>query len=405
MISLTSRLTLLVLLLAALGGCSWFPWSGDDDEPEEVKPNPLPGIQQEVDMEVIWSRKVGTGADDRAVKLKPAVVDGRVFAAAADGNVLAVASDTGRVIWKKQIKDFYSRQELANAFTDDLDIITGGVSAGSDLLVVGAGSGQLVAMNQSDGSLAWMTRTSSEVLSPPQIDGDLVVAQSIDGKVEGFDAVDGSSRWVYTMNIPALTLRGTATPIIVDEIVIAAFSSGRIALLDRERGLAGVDLRVAVAQGTSDLERLVDIDGAMQLDGPRLYAASFQGRIVAIDAGSGRIIWAEEASSINGVGTGFGNVYLAAADSTVVAYNGQNGREVWRVDALLHRDITAPVAIGSYIAFTDFEGYAHLMAQSDGRFVGRRKLDGKGVKSGLVSANSRLYAMGDSGTLIALEVR
>ncbi|MDA0979021.1 MAG: outer membrane protein assembly factor BamB [Proteobacteria bacterium] len=401
MISLTSRLTLLVLLLAALGGCSWFPWSGDDDEPEEVKPNPLPGIQQEVDMEVIWSRKV----DDRAVKLRPAVVDGRVFAAAADGNVLAVASDTGRVIWKKQIKDFYSRQELANAFTDDLDIITGGVGAGSDLLVVGAGSGQLVAMNQSDGSLAWMTRTSSEVLSPPQIDGDLVVAQSIDGKVEGFDAVDGSSRWVYTMNIPALTLRGTATPIIVDEIVIAAFSSGRIALLDRERGLAGVDLRVAVAQGTSDLERLVDIDGAMQLDGPRLYAASFQGRIVAIDAGTGRIIWAEEASSINGVGTGFGNVYLAAADSTVVAYNGQNGREVWRVDALLHRDITAPVAIGSYIAFTDFEGYAHLMAQSDGRFVGRRKLDGKGVKSGLVSANSRLYAMGDSGTLIALEVR
>lgn len=397
------RFPLCVLLTTLmLSGCGWF---GGDDEPEEIKPNPLPNINAEVSLDAIWSRKIGKGAEDRAVKLIPAVVGGRIFAAAADGQVMALTTDTGRVIWRQQVKDFYTKEELANAFTKDLDVITGGVGANQELVLIGTAAGQIIAMNQSDGSLAWKADASSEMLAPPQVDRDLVVIQTIDGKVEGLDAIDGSSRWIYTMNTPALTLRGTATPIIFGEIIVSAFANGRIAFLDRQRGLAGIDLRVAVPQGTSDLERLVDIDGRLVMDDRTIFAASFQGRLVAVDMGTGRIRWAEEASSIAGVGTGFGNVYLSAANSELVAYNAEGGREIWRVDALLHRDITAPVAIGSYLALTDFEGYAHLVAQSDGRFVGRRKIDGSGVKAGLITEGGRLYALSDGGTLIALEIR
>ena len=176
-------------------------------------------------------------------------------------------------------------------------------------------------------------------------------------------------------------------------------------LLERETGFSGLERRVGVAQGDSDLERLVDIDGAMAMENGRLYAASFQGRIIGIDIATGRTLWSEDASSLSGVGTGFGNVYLASSDSQLGAYNAVNGREVWRVDALLHRDITAPVAIGSYLAFTDFEGYLHLMAQSDGRFVGRRKIDGSGVRSDVVADDGFLYAMGNKGSLFVLEIR
>ncbi|MGV0036744.1 MAG: PQQ-binding-like beta-propeller repeat protein, partial [Candidatus Azotimanducaceae bacterium WSBS_2022_MAG_OTU7] len=214
------------------------------------------------------------------------------------------------------------------------DVITGGVGAGDDLIVVGTGSGEILALNQSDGTLAWKSRVASEVLSPPQIDDDLVVIQTIDGKVAAYDAIDGSRKWLYTTTIPSLTLRGTATPIISGDVIMVGFSSGRVALLDRETGLAGFDQRVGVAEGSSDLERLVDIDGAMAIDGDRLYAASFQGRLVGIDISTGELLWFEEASSVSGVGIGFGNVYLASSDSQISAHNADNGREVWRVDAL-----------------------------------------------------------------------
>ncbi len=392
----------LLAFLAVATGCSWF---GDDDEPEEIQPNPLPAIQEEVTLQVIWSQKIGKGADDRAVKLIPTVVDTRVFAAAPDGTVKALTTDTGREIWSRKIRDLYTKEELADAFSKDVDTITGGVGVGGDLVVVGAASGELVALNQSDGSLAWRVTASSEILSPPLVDRDRVVAQTIDGKVTAYDAVDGQTLWVYTMNTPALTLRGTARPMLYDELVIVAFANGRVAFLDREKGLAVFDQRIGIAQGTTDLERLVDIDGAMQIVAGKLYVASFQGRIVGIDISSGRMLWAEELSSLTGVGSGFGNVYAARADSQLTASTGSNGREIWNIDALLYRDITAPVALGSYLAFTDFEGYAHVVAQSDGRFVGRRKIDGKGVQAGLVSAGGRLYALTDSGTLAAIEIR
>ena len=396
------RLLVWFLALSAMSGCSWF---GGDDEPEEIKPNPLPGINEEVRLEVLWNHKIGGGSGDRAIRLRPAILGGRVFAASADGNIKALTTDKGRIIWEAEVKDFYTKEELSFGFSKGLDVITGGVGAGGDLVVVGTGSGEILALNQSDGSLAWKSRVASEVLSQPQIDDDLVVVQSIDGKVAAYDAIDGSRKWVYTTNIPSLTLRGTATPIISDDIILVGFSSGRVTLLERETGVPGLDQRVGVAQGDSDLERLVDIDGVMAMENGRLYAASFQGRIIGIDIATGRILWSEEASSVSGVGTGFGNVYLASSDSQISAYNADNGREVWRVDALLHRDITAPVAMGSYLAFTDFEGYLHLMAQSDGRFVGRRKIDGSGVRSGIVAEGGRLYAMGNKGSLFVLDIR
>jgi len=390
------------LALSAMSGCSWF---GGDDEPEEIKPNPLPSINEEVRLDVLWNKKIGGGAGDRAIKLKPVIVDGRVFAASADGNIKALTTDKGRVIWDVRTKDFYTKEELSFGFSKDLDAITGGVGAGGDLVVVGTGAGEILALNQSDGSLAWKSRVASEVLSQPQIDGDLVVVQTIDGKVAAYDAIDGSRKWIYTTNIPALTLRGTATPIILGEVIVVGFSTGRVTFLDRETGLARLDQRVGVSQGASDLERLVDIDGAMAMESGRLFAASFQGSLVGIEMGTGRILWSEKASSVSGVGTGFGNVYLASSDGQISAHNADTGREVWRVDALLHRDLTSPVAMGSYLAFTDFAGYLHLVAQSDGRFVGRRKIDGSGVQAGVVEEGGRLYAMGNNGSLSVLEIR
>ncbi|MBO6658701.1 MAG: outer membrane protein assembly factor BamB [Pseudomonadales bacterium] len=397
------RFTYVLTLLGMLSSCGWF--GGDDNAPEEIEPNPLPNISQEVDIDVIWNRKIGDGAGDRAIRISPAVVGGRVFSASASGQIKAMTTDTGREIWAVEVEDFYTEEERVNGFSKKLDVITGGVGAGGDLIAVGTGSGDLLALNQSDGSFAWKVSASSEILAPPQIDDNIVVVQTIDGKVAAYDPDDGARRWIYTSNIPSLTLRGTATPIIFGEVVIAAFSNGRVSLLSKDQGLAGYDQRVGVSQGASDLERLVDIDGALALDGSRLYVASFQGRLVGIDLNSGRILWAEDASSIAGVGAGFGNVYLATADSQVVAFNASDGREVWREDALLYRDINSPVTIGSYLAFTDFEGYLHLLAQSDGRFVGRRRLDSGGVRAPLISEGGRLFAMGNGGSLSAMEIR
>lgn len=396
-----NRIWLASLVALVVSGCSWF---GGDDDVEEIVPTKLVKFENEIEIKPIWDAKLGKGAEDRAIKLVPAVASSRVFAASADGNVIAFQANNGRKIWTVQVRDAYSKEEVRNAFGDGSDIITGGVGIGRDIVVVGTSAGEIVALNQSDGSLAWRARTSSEVLAPPQIDRDLVVAHTIDGKIAGFNTLDGERKWLYSTTIPSLTLRGTSTPIITDEYVIAGFANGRFALLERERGLAGADQRVAAPTGRSDLERLVDIDGTMVVAGNVLFIVSFQGRMAAVDLATGRLLWAQEASSFVGLGEGFGNIYIAYADSIIAAKDMADGRDVWEIDALMHRVVTAPVSTGSYIAVGDFDGYLHIIAQSDGRFVGRRRVDGDGIQSPVVADGNRLFIIGNSGRLSVFEI-
>ncbi|MDB9866232.1 outer membrane protein assembly factor BamB [Pseudomonadales bacterium] len=393
--------SLALSLLLALGGCSWF-----SDEIEVRVPVELVKFKAEVKLVDLWSVNLGKGAEDSAIKLIPGLVGGRIYAASADGNVVAVDTGTGKVVWKQSIVDFYAEDERAIAFADGIDAITGGVGVGGSLVVVGSAAGEIVALQQVDGSLAWRATTTSEVLAPPQVVNDKVFAQSIDGKIAAFDAASGKRKWLYSTTIPSLTLRGTSTPIADKDFLIGAFANGRMVMLDQNRGQVGFEQRAGIGQGQSDLERLVDIDGQMVLDGSVLYAVAYQGNLVAIDlSAKGQVRWSREASSIVGLGTGFGNIYLASEDSRLTAISKDTTADVWTTEALLYRDITTPVAVSSYVAVGDFEGYLHLIAQSDGRFVGREKLDNAGLTAPVIADGSRIYVISNSGRLLALEVR
>jgi outer membrane protein assembly factor BamB len=399
---MSMKLSIVVVLTIALSGCSWFKLNDDEDVREPFK---LESITKEVDVKQLWSSKVGKGADDKAIRLVPAISGSRIFAAAADGTIKALQLDTGREIWRVQVRDVYSKTEQENAFSKDVDAITGGVGVNDDQLAVGTAAGEIVVLNQSDGSLAWRAHTSSELLAPPQLDAEIAVTHSIDGKISAFNVLDGERLWTYSTDVPSLTLRGTTTPIVTPEYIVAGFASGRVALLNRKTGIAGFDLPIAVAQGRSDLERLVDIDGAMVIVGAKLYVAGYQGSLIAVNLNNAQVEWGHEASSVVGIGEGFGNVYLAGEDSALSAYDAISGKVLWEVDALTYRDITTPVTASSYVVVGDSDGYLHVIAQSDGRFVGRRKVDGKGLYSTAVTNGNLVYILGKSGTLSAFEIR
>ena len=396
------RVISLAMAILLSSGCSWF---GDENEPVEIKPNPLPKIKPEVSISTVWSKKIGQGVGEKALRIEPKIHGKRVISASPDGKVKSHFVDSGKEIWTVDIKDIFEEQNFSNELSGNLDVLTGGVEANSEHVFVCSATGHLFALNQIDGSFAWKASISSESLSPPKVDNDLLVVQTIDGKVAAYDASDGSKRWEYAAKIPPLTLRGTSTPAVYEDIVIAGFSNGRIAFITRDDGLAAYEQIIGVPEGVSDLEKLVDLDGEMAIENNVLYIAGYQGRLVAIDLRAGEILWEKEASSLVGVSVGFGNVYLISADGKVTAYNGTNGREVWRVEALLNRNLNAPLVTGSFLAFTDFEGYLHLLAQSDGRFVARKKLDSRGVGARLVQQEGRIYALGNGGTLSVLEIR
>ena len=379
---------LFVLLLSLSAGCStvkgWF--SDDDVDPRE--PVKLQKINEQVKLKSRWSRGVGDGQGDGRYKINPVLVDDTLYVASAEGEVAAVDSATGRVRWKR-----------------DLDLaLSGGVGHHGSSILVGGSEGLVLRLSADSGEEIWRATVSSEVLSAPQGDGRFVVAQTYDGKLMGFDYDSGEVRWTYTSDVPVLTLRGTGTPMIIGDNAIAGFADGKVVAVNLKSGNVAWEARVAIPQGTSEIERIIDIDGSMAVQGGELYVARYQGRVVAIDIRSGRRLWQRNVSSVSGVGVGFGNVYVADDDGTVSAFlrNGQGVR--WQNIELGFRELSRPTPVNSYVAVVDFEGYLHLLSQVDGTIVGRTKVDSSGARADMIASGSRLFIYSNDGKLKAYDV-
>ena len=378
----------LVMNFALSAGCStitgWF--SDDDFDPSE--PVELQKIDEQVKLKSRWSRGVGDGQGEGLYKINPLLVGDSIYVASAEGRVASVDPDSGRVRWKT-----------------DLDLaLSGGVGHHGKSIFVGASEGLVMRLSADSGEEIWRTAVSGEVLAAPQGDGRYVIAQTYDGKLMGFDYETGGISWTYTSDVPVLTLRGTGTPMILGDNAIAGFADGKVVAINLRSGNVAWEARVAIPQGRSEIERIVDIDGSMALQGGELYVASYQGRLAAIDTRSGRRLWQRNVSSVSGVGVGFGNVYVADDDGTVSAFlrNGQGVR--WQNIDLGFRELSRPTPVNSYVAVVDFEGYLHLLSQVDGEIVGRTKVDSSGAQADMIARGNRLFIYANDGALKAYDV-
>ena len=376
----------LLLPLGALTGCSIFTADGDDDPQAPAK---LAPVEQQLDIRKLWSVGVGNGQGDGLYRLQPVIDGERIYVAAANGEIRAIDREGGRTIWKHTLK-------IA---------LSGGVGHFKDSLYLGGSDGEVLRVDADSGAVVWRSEVSGEVLAPPQSNARTVVVQTYDGKLYGLSRETGERRWRHDSDVPVLTIRGTSTPIINGSAVYAGFANGRVLAFDVDDGSVRWEARIAIPQGRSEIERIVDVDGAMALLGTELYVASYHGRIAALDTRTGRKIWQRNVSSFYGVSQGFGNVYLAEESGTITAFlrNGQGLR--WQQEALAWRGLSKPVPVSSYLAVEDFQGYLHFLSQVDGEFVARIRPGGGGARADMLADGTILYVYTNAGKLLAYDVR
>jgi outer membrane protein assembly factor BamB len=374
-------LGLTVILLA---GCSLF---GDKDE--ELPPAELQKFKQTLDLKKVWSAKVGGGSELLRLGLVPAGDGARVYTASQDGVISAFNPDNGKRLWRIELKISLSA----------------GPGVGENMVVVTTENGEVIAFGAADGGELWRVGVSGESLAKPLVTDAGVVIYTIDGRLRVLSLFDGTERWSMEQDLPALTLRGLSSPIIVDNTIIVGFDNGKLMALELEAGNTEWESMISPPSGRSDLERLADIDGRLQAIGQDVYASGYQGRVVSLAAESGQILWAREISTYVGVGADWNNIYVAADSGELIALLRRNGGDVWRTDALLRREPTAPVSFGLTVAIGDFDGYVHFFSNIDGLPVARVRV-GKGKISGApIVIGDRLYVQSESGQLNVYAVK
>jgi outer membrane protein assembly factor BamB len=378
-----SKLSVVTLLIFSLSACGMF----GSKKGSEKEPAALIKMTQERNLTTTWSAQIGDGFGENYLRLVLAIDNDLVFAVDATGKLAAFDKLTGKRVWKQNLKT----------------PVSGGVGVGFERTFVATTNGEVIALDQK-GLEVWRANVTSEVVAAPQTNGQIVVVQTLDEKIYAFEHETGEHRWTYESILPKLTLRGTSTPIVATDYILAGFANGKIVILDPETGRVYWEKRLASPQGRSELDRMIDVDGTPLVAEGVIYATSFHGKTAAINLRSSKVIWEKELSSFLGPDESLEQLFVVDENDFLHALDKNTGETIWRQESLQYRGLTDPVVYGNYVVVGDKEGYLHVILKSNGHFVARKKIDSDGLRSKPVSYGGQLYIYSNSGKLVALSL-
>ena len=385
---------LVILLYFSLSACG--SWVGEEEEIVDP-PAELFDLETSLNVKKLWNRDTGRGANKEYLTLSPIIEDNSIYVADANRKLIALDISNGKNIWSYNLK--LDGEGFFN-FGDKV-YITGGPGLGEGSILFGTSQGDVIALNPRTGAEQWRSKVSSEILSAPQKNSNIVIVRTLDGRIFGLSGNSGRRLWTYEKSVPTLSLRGTSTPIIDQGIIISGFDGGSLAALDINSGSLIWESSIAKPSGRSELERLVDIDSTPVISGSIVYAVTYQGQLAALTLDTGRILWNREISSHVGFSVDDNALYITDDKSNIWAYDRYNGGSIWKQDGLINRQVTAPAIVDGYLVMGDFEGYLHWLDKATGSFVARQRLTRDRIITKPVTSNSVVYAFASNGELAA----
>ena len=391
------KLLAICVLAVGISACS-----STDDEDEEQRVAELTEITALFEPEVKWDASVGDGVGSYFSRIKPVVAYGKVFSASREGEAYAFDEKTGEMVWHADLSDIDNQR----GFFDDKEpaLISGGAVAGINKVFFGSENGVVYALEADDGKLSWQGKVKGEVIAAPALDSGKLVVNTASGVMKAFNASNGQDDWQIEQDVPALSLRGISAPVMGGGGVIVGSADGSLSVYLLEQGRQGWTVDIGEATGSTELERVIDVDSSPLVFGENIYTVSSRGNLSAVELRSGRVIWQRQYSSYRQISISGNSLFLTDVKGHVYAIDRNNGLELWSQLSFTNRGVTGPAPIGGYVVVGDFEGYLHWLDKDTGEIVARYQVDSSGIHTTPTVTNGVLYSQSRDGELKAITI-
>ena len=357
-------------------------WKSDEIDPDE--PKELVAFSNQKNIVIEW--KNSFKGENEIGNFLPDFSAQNLFFSDASGNVSSINASTGDRNW-----------------SIELNFLASGTSAGFGLVVVSDIDGNVIAVDQNDGSKLWSTNVKGEVLSKVAIDAKVVVVKTGSGELLGLDRENGEILWSYRSKLPLLTVRGSSSPVIVDDLVYVSFDNGRLGVFELNSGFQVWDGAISYVKGVSELENLIDSDSSPVVDGGLIYTTNYQGNLNIFDTAQKRSVWSYETSSFYSPIISRGMLTIVEANSGLRSFALKTLQESWTNDDYINRDLSNAVSYKGSLVVGDFEGYVHVIDTLNGKTIGRKKISRKPIKS-ILSRNDSLYIIDEAFNLHSINI-
>jgi len=281
------------------------------------------------------------------IEYPPVYCDGVLYVNTYRGDTWAIVARSGKVLWRRRDR---AHKPSSPAIAGPYVIV-----AGKD--------GAVTALDRRRGHVVWKVEVGSVVESSPAVRNGVVFFGSQNGRLYAVDARSGRIHWAYDTGG-----RINSSPTLVDGNVCITNYAGGIFCLRMRDGT-----KVWSTYLKRDPLRYESFYASASTDGTRLYTIARSGKVVALSAKDGAVLWTAHVDSL-GYSTPAvdrDRVYVGDFRGTLHAYQKDSGRQLWQttVPGGVGRILGAPVVIGNLVFFATLETEAYAARVSDGRIV------------------------------------
>jgi len=350
--------------------------------------------------EKLWSSSIGSGSSTRLpLMAAPIVADGRAFTLNNDAEVMAFDLQTGQELWT---------QEVMKRGEDEV-VLGGGIAFSGDHVFVTAGFNEILALAPDTGEILWRAATKSPIRAAPSAIPGRVFVTTLDNQTLAFNADNGTPLWSHRGLDSEAGILGAATPALTRDAVYTTYSSGEIYALQIDTGL---ELWV---QNLSPLARVAgrtimsDIRALPVFDDGIVYATSLSNRMNAIDARTGQPIWQASIGSVTTPWVSGNRIFMVETGGTLISLDRESGDVLWQYPLPRFEDeedredpITwqGPVLAGGRLIVFGSHGEAQAHNPTSGDRIETWDVDGD-IKLPVAIAEQTLYTIDDDGRLSA----
>ena len=330
-----------------------------------------------------------------------------LYVGSREGTLLALDMATGEVLWELVLGGAVASVPVMV----DLPTETAkDPAAAKDLLLVGTDNGEEIAIDLESRKELWRYATDGKIRREPIVSEGVVHLANSRDQVFGLDLRSGAWRWQYEQPLQAdFTVSGYAglayqpsTDGAEPGVLYTGFGNGKVAALDAGSGEALWLASVAPAGGGdfSDCDSTPLLDLARR----RIYVAGQQTGVHALSLEDGSVAWRFDARATGDLVWSAGKDMVGASSLEGIFALDHDGQLLWRtqVDPGV---LSRPLVVRDTVYVAHNESGLLALDRDTGELLARVD-PGSGVSSPPVfdAVMDRVYATSNRGVLYALEL-
>jgi len=317
-----------------------------------------------------------------------------VFTMDTTGNMSAINQTDGTAAWSTQA----SKQQD--------NTLAGGLAIEKNTLIATSSSGDIAALRTTDGTQLWQVNVEAPIRIGATAHAGKAYVLTVSNELIALDIATGKILWRHQGINEFSAILGGANPAVNGSTVIGAYSSGEYYALNTNTGDVLWSDTLTAALRSDTVSSITHIVASPVIDGNIVYVISHGGKMVATDIKTGNRNWQQNIGSIH-TPLVIGDFLFVVSDlDELICMNKKTGKPKYSInlqaykttDSTAKLNFSAPLLVGGKILITTSHGELLYICAQDGKLLKSYDTDQK-VQSGPIVVNGNYFLLSNDGTL------